>query len=167
MKNFFIFLVGALIGAAIVYFICCKPSVEEMVNAPSGIITPAEATVLAKAFNSRHQLISDSIVKRPDNRSSWFSLSDVRTYLTLAEKEATGLGYKMNGVRIYQGAYPDTVNEVGYSTVFFVPTGSKPTAQGSMNFLNLNFQIINPNIPGGKGLNGGEPGEPPSSNYPQ
>lgn len=167
MKNFFVFLVGALIGAAIVYFLCCKPSVESIVDEPKGIITPAQATVLANAFNSRHQLISDSIVKRPDNRSSWYSLSDVRAYLTLAEKEASGLGYKMDGVRIYLGAHPDTANEVGYTTMFLVPTGTQTTAEGNMNFLNLNFQLSPPNIPGGKGLNGGEPGYPPEANYPQ
>ncbi len=167
MKNFFVFLVGALMGAAIVYFLYNKTSTEEIVADPKGIITPDEAKVLDQAFNSRHQLISDSIVKRPDNRSSWYSLSDVRSYLSIAEKQATDLGYTMDGVRIYLGAHPDTTNEVGYTTMFFVPTGTKNLAEGSMSLFNFNFAAPSPDIPGGDGLNGGEGGDPPSANYPQ
>jgi len=166
MKNVVTFLVGALVGAGIVYFICCNDDTEEIIGTPKGIITPAEASALDKAFNSRHQLISDSIVKRPDNRSSWYSLKDMRDYLSIAEKEATGLGYKMDGVRIYLGAYPDTANEVGYTTMFFVPTGNLITAEGSM----LNFSLMQgggKDIPDGTGLNAGDPGDPPSENYPQ
>jgi hypothetical protein len=168
MKNFFVFLVGALIGAAIVYFICCKPSTLEMVTEPKGIITPNEARALDQAFNSRHQLISDSIVRRPDNRSSWYSLADVRTYLTSAEQQAKTLGYTMNGVRIYLGAHADSGTEVGYTTMFFIPTGTQITAEGSMSFFNMMPPPVNPpDIPGGNGLNGGSDGMPPSSNYPQ
>jgi hypothetical protein len=168
MKNFFVFLFGALIGAAIVYFVYCKSTdMVQVADAPKGLITPAEASALDQAFNSRHKLISDSIVKRPDNRSSWYSLTDLRAYLTLAEKEANGLGYDMNGVRVYLGAYPNTANEVGYTTMFFIPTGTKNLAEGNMNFLNLNFQLGTPDIPGGKGLNGGDSGYPPDANYPQ
>ncbi|MCK7591169.1 hypothetical protein M0G43_11335 [Subsaxibacter sp. CAU 1640] len=167
MKNIVTFLVGALVGAGIVYFLCCNDDTEEIIGTPKGIITPAEASALDEAFNSRHLLISDSIVKRPDNRSSWYSLQDVRDYLTIAEKQATGLGYKMNGVRIYLGAYPDTANEVGYTTMFFIPTGNEVTAESNM----FNFKMTqtggSSDIPGGKGLNAGIPGDPPSANYPQ
>lgn len=168
MKNFFVFLVGALLGAALVYFICCQPSNMEMVSDPKGVITPAEAKVLDQAFNSRHQLISDSILGRPDNRSSWYSLSDVRSYLTSAEKQAKTLGYTMNGVRIYLGAHANSGANVGCTTLFFVPTGTQITAKGSMNFFNMMPPPVNPaDIPGGNGLNGGTDGIPPSSNYPQ
>ena len=169
MKNFFIFLIGAIIGAALVYFLCCNVTTEEMVTAdPKGMITPQEAKALDEAFNSRHKLISDSIVKRSDNRSSWYSLEDVRNYLSIAEKQAADLGYTMNGIRVYLGAYPNTSNEVGYTTMFFMPTGTmNKNSEASMNLLNFNFQTPKPDIPGGTGLNGGEPGHPPSANYPQ
>jgi len=168
MKNFFVFLIGALLGAALVYFIFCKPSTMAMVDDPKGIITPAEARALDQAFNSRHQLISDSIVRRPDNRSSWYSLSDIRDYLTSAEKQAKTLGYTMNGVRIYLGAHADSSTEVGYTTMFFVPTGTQITAEGSMNIFNRMPPPVNPpDIPGGKGLNDGPTGIPPHANYPQ
>ena len=170
MKNFFLFLIGAVIGAALVYLFCCKTeTMKNDLTEPRGIITTEQMETLDQAFDSRHQLISDSIVKRPDNRSSWYSLEDLRTYLKIAEKQATGLGYKMNGVRLYLGAYPDTANEVGYTTMFFSPTGVlAKTAEGSMISLNLNTQTGPfPDIPGGKGFNMGEPGFPPKANYPQ
>ena len=167
MKNFVIFLIGALLGAILVYFIFYKSSSMDMVDSPKGLITPAEAKVLDQAFNSRHQLISTSIVGRPDNRSSWYSLNDVRTYLNIAEKQATSLGYTMNGVRIYLGAHQNVGTEVGYTTMFFIPTGYKTTAEGSMNLLNFMPVSGNGDIPGGDGLNGGTDGMPPSSNYPQ
>ena len=139
-----------------------------MVEAPKGIITPAEASALDEAFNSRHQLISDSIVKRPDNRSSWYSLKDMRSYLDYAEKQAGTLGYTMDGIRVYLGAYPNTANGVGYTTMFFTPTGFQTTAQSSMSLFNMSMQPpVKPDIPGGSGLNEGPAGVPPSANYPQ
>lgn len=169
MKNFLTLVFGIIIGAAAVYFYCCQQvALEDGFEAPKGIITPAEATALDKAFNTRHQLISDSIVGRPDNRSSWFSLTDMRDYLDFAENQVKDLGYSMNGVRIYLGAYPDTANEVGYTTMFLVPTGHKAKAEGSMNLLNsMTLQGENPDVPGGIGLNRGGEGDPPGANYPQ
>lgn len=166
MKNFFLFLLGLIIGAAAVYFYCCSDKAEESFEAPKGLITPAEAKVLDRAFDSRHQLISDSIVKRPDNRSSWYSLADMRAYLNYAENEAKGLGYTMDGIRVYLGAYP-TDKEVGYTTVFFIPTGTLNATNSESSMFNFSFQGGSGDITGGKGLNAGGPGEPPNSNYPQ
>ena len=170
MKNFVLFIIGAIIGAALVYLFCCKSeTMEKDITEPRGIISTEQMETLDQAFNSRHQVISDSIVKRPDNRSSWYSLEDLRAYLSTAENQATALGYKLNGVRIYLGAYPNTANEVGYTTMFFAPTGVPArTAKGSMISLNLKTQTGPfPDIPGGKGFNMGDPGIPPKANYPQ
>lgn len=169
MKNFFLFLLGLIIGAAAVYFYCCKDDSESMIDfiEPKGLITPAQATTLDRAFNSRHQLISDSIVGRPDNRSSWYSLSDVRDYLYYAENQAKDLGYTMNGIRIYLGAHNDTANENGYTTMFIVPTGNLVKSEANMNLFNFAIGDSNPDIPGGDGLNDGGMGNPPGSNYSQ
>lgn len=167
MKQLIVFVLGALIGAAIVYFYCCKVDLGEGILEPKGIITPEQAKTLDEAFNSRHQLISDSIVKRPDNRSSWYSLSDMRNYFDYAENQAKGLGYTMDGIRVYLGAYPDTANEVGYTTMFFIPTGTKNMAEGSMTMFNWNMAGSSPDIPGGPGLNEGNHGDPPQANFPQ
>ena len=171
MKNFFVFLLGALIGAAVVYFVCCKSSsLESVAETPKGSITPAEAKALDEAFDSRHALISSDIVKRPDNRSSWYPLADFRQFLNSAEIQAKDLGYTMDGVRLYLGAYPDSDGEVGYTTMFFIPTGylSKNNAEGSMSSFNFSsLKAGSSDIPGGNGLNGGDSGDPPSANYPQ
>lgn len=168
MKNFVVFLLGAIIGAGIVYFLCCKEKFDDGVVVPKGIITPEEAKTLDQAFNSRHQLISDSIVRRPDNRSSWYSLEDIRNYLDYAEAEVKGMGYDMTGIRVYLGAYPNTANEVGYTTMFFVPTGDLlRTGEANMLPYSMPQGPTKPDIPGGPGLNAGDPGIPPSANYPQ
>lgn len=164
MKQFLTFLIGIVIGAFAVYFYCCNAdaitSPSEYV-APKGAITPEKAMALDKQFNKRHQLISDSILKKPDNRSAWFTLEDLRGYLDFAENEAKGLGYRMNGVRVYLGAYPNN----GYTTVFFIPTGHKIKSQGSMGM--VTYGDDNGDIEESTGLNAGQNGYPPQANYPQ
>lgn len=165
MKNFIVLLLGIAIGAAAVYFYCCNNELDNGIVEPKGLISPEEAKALDQAFNSRHRLISDSIVRRPDNRSSWYSLSDMRDYLNYAENEAKGLGYTMDGIRVYLGAYPNEDDKVGYTTMFFIPTGNQNSAEGSM--LNISLEGGSPDITGGFGLNGGQGGVPPQANYPQ
>lgn len=130
-----------------------------MANAPKGVITPDEAKVLDQAFDSRHKLISEDIVKRPDNRSSWWSLQDMKDYLEYAEAQVKELGYEMNGIRVYLGAYPDTKEGPGYSTMFMVPTANIPQGKDDGGGKS--------DVPGANGLNDGEIGDPPFLNYPQ
>lgn len=164
MKKLSVLLLGVAIGFAMCYFYFNQQNdLKTIVKPPKGLITVSQAKTLDQAFNNRHQLISDSIVKRPDNRSSWYSLRDMRAYLDYAEKQADTLKYTMDGIRVYLGAYP-TAKEVGYTTMFFVPTGIPNKSQGHM--FNINFQKSN-DIPGGNGLNGGDSGYPPNANYPQ
>ena len=126
---------------------------------PKGIITPKEAKELNDAFTERCELITKNITKKPDNRLSWYSLEDIRAYLNYAENQAKELGYEMNGIRIYCGAYPTIDGKAGYSTSFIVPTAriidGKDGGGG------------NGDIPDGDGLNKGSNGNPPDSDYPQ
>ena len=166
MKKILLLLVGFILGALAMYYYCCAKGEESQetmaIVKPKGVITPNEARVLDRAFDSRHKLISDSITKRSDNRSSGWSLVDLRNYLNFAEQEADGLGYVMQGVRVYLGAYPDNGDEVGYTTMFFVPTGMPKKSEGNM----LNFSLQSgENIPGGSGFNEGSEGDPPGGNY--
>lgn len=126
---------------------------------PKGIITPDEAKKLNDAFTERCELISKDITKRPDNRSSWYSLKDLRKYLKYAKKQAKKNGHKMNGVRIYCGAYPTVDGVVGYSTSFIVPTADISTGKDGNGG--------NGDIPDGDGLNDGNNGWPPNASYPQ
>ncbi|RKE95155.1 hypothetical protein [Ichthyenterobacterium magnum] len=166
MKKIVTLVLGFILGALAMYYYSNQSLGEsEAIVKPKGVITPAEAKTLDQAFNTRHELISDSIVKRPDNRSSWWSLEDMRDYLNYAEKESLELGYTMNGVRVYLGAYP-TDKEVGYTTMFMVPTGNLNVSEGNMTL--INYRIGDPqNIPGGSGFNKGADGNPPNANYTQ
>ena len=130
-----------------------------MANAPKGVISPDEAKTLDQAFTARHDLISNNILKRPDNRSSWWSLQDMKDYLEYAEAQVKELGYEMNGVRVYLGAYPEAKEGPGYTTMFMVPTADIPQGKDGSGG--------NSDVPGADGLNGGEDGHPPMSNYPQ
>ena len=163
-------ILGIIIGALLSYLYFGGKTGEEVqeeqaIIEPNGLITPEEARIMDMAFNSRHRLISDSITKRPDNRSSWWALDNLRSYLDYAENEATKLDYTMDGVRVYLAAYPDEGEVVGYTTMFFVPTGKSNASKG--NVLNLALQSGSGDIPVINGFNAGEEGNPPGANYPQ
>ncbi|MCT4629759.1 hypothetical protein [Winogradskyella sp.] len=128
-------------------------------KSPKGLITPDEAKELNNAYSERHELISKDITKRPDNRSSWYSLEEIESFLAYAKAQAKELGYEMDGIRIYCGAYPEEKEKAGYSTSFIIPTTSDSLGKdggGSSS-----------DIIGANGLNRGQGGVPPSANYPQ
>jgi hypothetical protein len=127
---------------------------------PKGVITPEKAKELNDAFNTRCALVSKDITKRPDNRSSWWSLEDIRHYLDYAENQARELGHEMNGIRIYCGAYPNEKGKAGYSTSFIVPTAK--IIDGKDVALKTNSDIAEANP-----LNEGGHGWPPYASYPQ
>jgi len=60
----------------------------------------------------------------------------MRDYLNYAENESKDLGYTMDGVRVYLGAHA-TTKEVGYTTIFLVPTGVENTSQASSTLFNI------------------------------
>lgn len=175
MKNITSLVLGLIIGALVMYFYCSKQTqltsveheeVEVSTNIikPSGVISAKEGIALDTNFNTRHSLISKDIVKRPDNRSSWWSLKDVRDYLDYAENQSKELGYTMDGVRVYLGAYPDQKGVAGYTTMFMVPTSSEAVQDKNEKVLKAGD---GGDVPGGDPLNDGGDGYPPSANFPQ
>ncbi|AUC81241.1 hypothetical protein [Lacinutrix sp. Bg11-31] len=173
MKNLLTLILGLIIGAIIMYFYCCKSgdfAAPMVVVKPSGVISTKDARTLDRAFDSRHKLISDSIVKRPDNRSSWWSLKDMQDYLKYAENQSEELGYTMDGIRVYLGAYPDeevdSKRTVGYTTMFMVPTSSEIEQVHQKGGSAVDAKDGG-DVPGGDPLNDGSAGNPPSANYPQ
>ncbi|MFT7050334.1 MAG: hypothetical protein ACJAZK_000930 [Psychroserpens sp.] len=173
MKKLVLLILGFILGALAMYFYCQKDKgvlhgTDPLV--PKGIITPTQIKTLTQAYNARYDSINATVfrgVQGGDNRSSWYSLDDVRNYLDSAEKQATSLKYTMDGVRLYLGAEPIVGSTPGYTTLLFVPTGTPVTSEGYM----FNFAIQkgggSPDIPGGNGLDRGTQGDPPSANYPQ
>ena len=149
-------------------FTSCNDQKEdnEPVKAPQGVITSKEAQVLNDTYTRTRAAIIDSVLGRPDNRSSWWSVDDIRDYLKYAEQQAEDNGYKLDGIRIYQGAYPEDYPDqkvAGYGTVFLVPTGTRTDQQkGSIFF---NFQESG-DIVAVSPLDRGHPGKPPHASYP-
>ncbi len=171
MRKIGLVLIGIVIGALGSYFYFSGENVEssmakQVIVKPKGLINPQTAEGLSQGFNSRHRLISDSIVKRPDNRSSWWSLQDLRNYLNYAENQAIDLGYTMNGVRLYLGAHPKANERAGLTTMFFAPTGSVSISESSMFYFGMQKED-NGDIPGAEALNRGSDGWPPNASYPQ
>jgi hypothetical protein len=168
MKNFGLLILGIIVGASAMYFYCIKDETVAVnsLSAPKGLITPEQAKVLDVAFDLKHRIINDSLFKKStdggDNRSSWWSIADIQNYINHAENETGELGYTMDGLRLYLGSYPDTKGETGLTTMFFIPTGYKNTAQGSM----LSTRGASRDIIDADGLNVGQNGNPPSANYP-
>lgn len=165
MKNFGSLILGIFLGALCMYFYL-NNNKEKGLNPiikPRGVISSEAAMVLDSTYNSRYNLISDSIVKRPDNRSTWWSIEDISNYIVYAKSEANSLGYSLDGLRVYLGAYPTVKDTVGYTTMFIVPTGSLSKDNDSIGFrtdLKHDIKDIDP-------LNMGSGGNPPNSNYPQ
>lgn len=172
MKKPVLFLLGIAIGIGVSYFYfnrqeattTSKEAMRAIVK-PKGVITPAQAKVLNNNWTNSRKKAVDSAAGRPDNRSSWWSLEDIKDYLAYAESQADSLGYTLNGIRIYQGVYAGNApnGKADYSTVFWVPTGKKSVSQGSI--INLTFQGGDKDIPEGDPLNDGSNGIPPGSGY--
>ena len=169
MKKFMLLLLGFILGALAMYFYCCADTKEAALVKPSGLITPAQAKTLDANWTATRKRAVDSAAGRPDNRSSWWSLEDIQNYLAYAENQADSLGYEMNGIRVYLGVYPGNApnGKADYTTMFMVPTGKKLHSEGNLNFLNYSMSAGGNDIQGTDGFNGGEPGQPPGSNYPQ
>lgn len=171
MKKLVLLILGFILGALAMYFYCINNQpLDNMTETPNGLIKPAEIKTLTQAYDPRYEAINNAIfegVDGGDNRSSWYSLEDLRNYLTIAEQQAKELNFKMDGIRLYPGAHPAEGNRPGYTTFLFVPTGSPMTSEGKM----LNFTLQggggSPDIPGGPGLDHGSQGIPPGRNYPQ
>ena len=134
-------------------------------------ITPKEITTLTQAYDARYDLISKTFFSSEahgDNRSSWYSLEDLRKFLDDAEKQAGTLEpkYKMDGVRLYLGAHPTVGETPGYTTLLMVPTGLPIASLDTEEQITENKKP-SPDIQGLDGLDFGNQGSPPDSNYPQ
>ena len=89
------------------------------------------------------------------------SSKDIQNFIDHAEHESGELGYTMDGLRVYLGAYPSTKEETGLTTMFIVPTGPKSTSKASS--LNLFLPPSDGDIPAPP-LNEGQGN---SNGYPQ
>ncbi len=171
MKKLGILILGIIIGALAMYFYFHNDQNNSdmgQIPQPEGLINPTEIQTLTQAYNDRYNTVTDTYFKGVvggDNRSSWYALEDLENFLALAKKEATDLGYTMDGVRLYLGAHPLVDGIPGYTTILFVPTGYENTSEG--NLVKTGLKKGGNDIGGANGLDKGSDGVPPSANYPQ
>ena len=166
MKKLGLLLLGIILGYCAAKFLFNDNITKPMPIKPPGVISPTQAKTLDTAFNKRHTELT-RFIGQQDNRSSWWSLKDMRDYLDYVEDEVKKQGYTMDGVRVYLGAYPlDGANaNEGLTTMFMVPTGPKTVAEGGMAPISMP-PGPGGDIPTGSPLNAGGAGDPPQTNYP-
>lgn len=182
MKNFLLFLTGLILGFLVCYFInrddhiadevevveetdmvVEEPENQERFAKPGGLVTPDQMKILSENYNDRHAAV-ERVFGKEDNRSSWYSIDDIKSYLVYADSSASAKGYEMDGLRLYIGAKGDAKNK-GMVTLFISPTGKRITGEGS--FLFNSYQGGSGDITDIDGLDDGSGGIPPSTGYPQ
>ncbi|AXO79070.1 hypothetical protein DZC78_01285 [Olleya aquimaris] len=117
---------------------------------PQGVITAKEAIELSDQWTKLRKDANDRAAGKPDNRSSWYSLEEMETFIKMIKEE----NKSVNGIRFYLGV--DKVSKLdqkGYTTIFMVPTEE---INGG------NHDII-----GANGMDRAGNGNPPQSGCPQ
>ncbi len=133
---------------------------------PPGVISIEAAKQLNNTWSetrcgAMNQCITDVTDGKitEDNRSSWWSLKDLKTYLKYAKKQAKKQNKKVTGFRVYCGAYNnENQDENYYSTSFIVPTTGEGSLGKDYGDGDENDLPINP-------LNVGQAGDPPGGGY--
>ena len=170
MKKLGPILVGVIIGALLTYYFCPRQgddmhTVDTKVKIPKDTITVAEATKLFKNWQQNNPTEIDSTIEvigsRKQTTNVAWSLSEIRDYLDYAEAKSDSLGYKMTGIKVYQGNYGKngTPSQKNRNTMFIVPTGSKKLSKASIINLTVQGGDDIPAPPLNKGGNG-------NGNYP-
>ena len=132
---------------------------------PKNLITKSRAIELCKAHDKKHAAIS-RLINTQDNRSTWYSLEELKEYIAYIEMQGREKGYNVEGIRFYIGSYPENDRASGESnstTVFLAPTGTKATAQKAMA---ISQNTSSPDITEIEPLNFGGTGWPPHATYP-
>jgi hypothetical protein len=125
-------------------------------------ITFKQAQELNQNFVKTRTKAIDGAIGKKDALSSWFSLEELKNYIAYVEEQGKLKNIEISGLRVYFGAYSNTVNnesKKGMSTVFLVPTQTKVKADENGG--------ENSDITDIDGLNDGMQGFPPFAEYPQ
>jgi hypothetical protein len=122
-----------------------------------------EAQELNQNFVKTRTKSIDIAIGKKDAISCWFSLDEIKNYISYVEEQAELKNLNVNGLRVYFGAYSNSIKNVskkGLATVFFVPTQVK--IKSDIDGGDENSDIIDIDA-----LNDGQVGDPPSAEYPQ
>ncbi|WP_035899364.1 hypothetical protein [Leeuwenhoekiella sp. MAR_2009_132] len=161
-----LFKIGLPITFLLAMYSSCTDNSMSMVKPPSGVISIEEAKLLDKTYTETRQRVLENALGMEESRSSWWSIEDIEAYIAYAKSQANEKGMTVQGLRIYQGAYPSNYGDrkrAGLGTLFIVPTGTSSAKEGTI-LINL------APIQGGDDLeiaplNMGHARTPPASNY--
>jgi len=134
------------------------------ITKPAHAISVNRAKMLSNNYTARYDSIS-RIIKKEDNRSTWYSLKELKTYIAYIEAQGKEQGYAVDGIRFYLGAYsadnknPKKQNE---TTIFLAPTGKKINANVNKS---KRESLASPDILTIDAYNFGDPGWPPHKEY--
>lgn len=130
---------------------------------PKGVISIKKAVALNDEWTKTRKQAMDKCVQhetggkiKEDNRSSWWSIDDLKAYIKYAKKQAKKQGFELSGLRIYDGAYSS--NKSCYCTSFIVPTAEESLGK-DVSGIQSDLAI--------KPLNRGKEGDPPKIGYSQ
>ncbi len=159
---------GILLGIFINAIACnsCESKTNNS-SKPDGTITLKKANELEERYKAtRHKIINRALgfdsLKIQDSREVWFSLERMKKYIKYVEEEAEKNGYKELGLRFYLGAYPDTEENKGLTTLFAVPTTTSIKREKKANyFMAPASHEISENMDNVEALNLGGAGHPP------
>jgi len=132
---------------------------------PAHAISKKRAKLLSNNYNTRYDSIS-RIIGKKDNRSTWYSLKELKTYIAYIEAQGKKQGYTVDGIRFYLGAYPaDEKNpkKQNETTIFLAPTGKKI---GNMAEKSMITNPYSRDITTIDAYNFGQGGWPPNGVYP-
>ncbi len=143
----------------------CKDTPTQIaVKKPTHAISKKRAIALSNNYTARYDSIS-RIIGKQDNRSTWYSLKELKDYMAYIEAQGREQGYTVDGIRFYIGAYGaenKDPKKQNFTTIFLVPTGKKANVQTDRNSDNPTSPDINSIDP----FNFGTGGWPPHSTYP-
>lgn len=131
---------------------------------PEHAITKAQAIELSNNYTARYDNNSRAIGK-PDNRSTWYSLDELKNYIAYIEAQGKEQGYAVDGIRFYLGAYSadnKDADKQNFTTIFLAPTGMK---MGTMIERSMSSGTANQDILTIDAYNFGSGGWPPHTSY--
>ncbi len=121
---------------------------------PSKCISIEEAKDLQRTWQDSRGKEIERGQGYQDTCEFWYSLDEVQEYLDYVRKRSEEQGVQNPGIRIYLGAYKDSGNKKGYSTVFLAPTLEKASHEEGAEAEQVNNYDIDP-------LNDSQSGWPP------
>lgn len=159
------------------FFVLFSCNENKNCEEPKQLIDKNLAIKLNSNYNLKMgQLLNDTSEYAHAN-AVWYSIEELENYINYVKTQGATKGYKVNGIRMYLGTYPNE-NEYGkkkgMTTIFLTPTGNKIEVEKG-NFLDIDLVAqestttsstdendideINP-------LNFGTMGHPPKMVYP-